>query len=106
MRKTGLTKAIDAAIVEFTDLMLDAVRELPLDELSALRGEDLIVRPEPEPEPALRPKRKGRAKRKKHLVCAYPGCDRNRFVRGHGYCGKHWKRWKRGELPDAGDQTE
>jgi hypothetical protein len=99
MRENGLRRAIDAAVAEFTELMLDAVRGLPLDELSALRGEDLIVRPEPEPEP--KPKPKGSAKRRRHPKCAFPGCERNRFVRGHGYCGKHWKRWKRGELPDA-----
>lgn len=99
MPKTGLEKAIAEAVADFTDFVMDAVRELPIDELSALRGEDLIVRPEPEPAPE--PKRKGRARRKKHPKCAFPGCTRNRFVRGRGYCGKHWKRWKRGELPDA-----
>jgi len=99
MPKTGLEKAIEEAVADFTDLIVEAVRELPLDELSALRDEDLIVRPEPEPAP--KPKQKGRAKRKKHPKCAFPGCERNRFVRGHGYCGKHWKQWKRGELPDA-----
>jgi len=57
---------------------------------------------EPRPEPAPRPEPKGEARTRVHPKCAFPGCDRNRFVHGHGYCGKHWKRWKRGELPDAG----
>jgi len=105
MRKTGLEKAIDSAVAEFTDLMLDAVREMPLEELAALRGEDLVVRPEPveiEPpkegvgdDPAPAP-----AKKKVHPPCVYPGCTKNRFVRGRGYCGKHFRQWRKGKIED------
>lgn len=110
MPKTDLEKAIDDAVSEFTDFVVDAVRDLPLDELSELRGEDLIVRPkipvaskpelvervEPEPAPKASEAEKERPK------CAFPDCERNRFVRGQGYCGKHWKKWKRGEIEGAG----
>ncbi|MDD5307045.1 MAG: hypothetical protein PHU25_06960 [Deltaproteobacteria bacterium] len=46
------------------------------------------------------------AKKKKRVVkdypkCAYPGCDRNRFVRGRGFCGLHWKMWMDGRISDA-----
>ncbi|MCU0662624.1 MAG: SWIM zinc finger family protein [Myxococcota bacterium] len=47
---------------------------------------------------------KGPAKKPKESVprkfptCVFPGCDKNRFVRGRGYCGEHWKRWQQGEI--------
>lgn len=126
MRKTGLERAIDAAIEEFTTFIIDAVRSMPLDELSKLRGEDLIEKPEPveadliesapvlapqsepqpEPKPDPSPKIEPEVKKKDHPKCAYPGCTRNRFVRGHGYCSKHWRWWKKGKIGLPGDSVE
>jgi len=44
--------------------------------------------------------------RKKRVVknypkCAFEGCGKNRFPRGKGYCGDHWKQWKDGMIPAA-----
>ncbi len=33
--------------------------------------------------------------------CAYPGCSNNRFVRGKGFCGEHWRMWKAGKIKAA-----
>jgi hypothetical protein len=33
--------------------------------------------------------------------CAYPGCENNRFVRGKGFCGEHWRLWKAGKIKSA-----
>lgn len=33
--------------------------------------------------------------------CAFPGCVRNRFVRGKGYCGEHWRMLEAGEIGPA-----
>ena len=33
--------------------------------------------------------------------CAYPGCGNNRFVRGKGFCGEHWRMWKAGKIKAA-----
>lgn len=33
--------------------------------------------------------------------CAYPRCGKNRYARGHGFCGVHWKKWLSGKIKDA-----
>jgi uncharacterized Zn finger protein len=33
--------------------------------------------------------------------CAYPRCGKNRYARGHGFCGVHWKKWLSGDIKDA-----
>lgn len=33
--------------------------------------------------------------------CAFPGCANNRFVRGKGYCGEHWRQFEAGEIGPA-----
>ena len=56
-----------------------------------------------------RPKKKVVAKKavkKKRVVknypkCAYPRCNKNRFPRGKGFCGDHWRQWKSGKIKDA-----
>lgn len=42
-----------------------------------------------------------RKKRRNYPKCAFPGCRNNRFPRGGGYCGKHWRANKAGELATA-----
>jgi hypothetical protein len=39
--------------------------------------------------------------KREHPRCSFPGCDRNRFVRGRGFCGKHWKQWRAGKIKSA-----
>jgi len=33
--------------------------------------------------------------------CSYPGCNKNRFARGKGFCGEHWKKSLAGEIKPA-----
>jgi excisionase family DNA binding protein len=122
MPKTGLERAIEEAVTEFTEFIIEAVKDLPLEELSELRGEDLIERPDlvedvqPEPEPHLEPKAapapeyEQETKKKVYPKCVYPGCTKNRFVRGRGYCGKHFRQWRKGKIEDpevfADQQTD
>lgn len=47
-----------------------------------------------------------RKKRKNYPKCVYPGCSKNRFVRGGGYCGDHWRKYKNGEIGPASDYKE
>ena len=42
-----------------------------------------------------------KAKQKNYPKCAYPGCNKNRFVRGKGFCGDHWQQWKEGKIKAA-----
>jgi hypothetical protein len=38
---------------------------------------------------------------KNYPKCAYPGCTKNRFVRGKGFCGDHWRMWLAGKIKSA-----
>ena len=40
-------------------------------------------------------------KLKNYPKCAYPKCNKNRFVRGKGFCGEHWRAWKEGRIKSA-----
>jgi len=104
MPKTGLERAIDVAVADFTELIVEAIRMMPLDELSRIRDEDLIVRPEPvepdEPEAKADSMAETVAAKKVHPTCIYPGCEKNRFVRGRGFCGKHFRKWRKGKIAD------
>ena len=33
--------------------------------------------------------------------CAYPGCKNNRYARGKGFCGDHFKKFKAGKIKAA-----
>lgn len=45
------------------------------------------------------PKKKRVAKN--YPKCAHPKCGKNRFPRGKGFCGEHWRQWKAGKIKDA-----
>ncbi|MDD5305890.1 MAG: hypothetical protein PHU25_01080 [Deltaproteobacteria bacterium] len=49
------------------------------------------------------PKAPAKKKRivKNYPKCAFPSCGKNRFVRGKGFCGKHWKAFEAGKIKDA-----
>ena len=34
--------------------------------------------------------------------CAYLRCKKNRFPKGEGYCGEHWRAFKAGKIGAAG----
>jgi hypothetical protein len=104
MPKTGLEKAIDEAVSEVTEFILDTVRGMSLKELLALRGEETIERPEQleTSEPKRKSKREStpaaKPKKKVRPLCVYPGCTRNRLATCEGYCREHWRWWKTGQI--------
>jgi hypothetical protein len=122
MPKNRLEETIAKAANAFALEILGAVKASSLQELLALSkgaapaGEKKTRRgrkPGPKPKKVKAANAKKAAKaakaatpRKKRVVknypkCAFPGCDKNRFPRGKGYCGDHWKQWKDGKIPAA-----
>ena len=126
-RKTSLEAAITKAASAFAMQIVEAVKGASLQELIALQGEKPKRRgrkPGPKPKAKKKPGPKPKAKRgpgrpkkkvaakkkvavkKKRVVknypkCAYPKCNKNRFPRGKGFCGDHWKQWKAGKIKAA-----
>lgn len=119
MAKSNLETAIDQAAADFAMVVIDAVKSSTLQQLIALQ-ESNIANATPGRKPGRPPKRKpGRpvgstaaktakkkTTRKKRVVknypqCSYPGCETNRFPRGKGFCGEHWKMWLAGKVKDA-----
>jgi hypothetical protein len=115
MPKTQLQKAIEQAVENFASNIVGAVRGATVQELVVLQSGETIKSPGRGPgrRPASKivaqvevstdkvaPEKKKRVVRN-YPKCAYPRCRRNRFVRGKGYCGKHWKMWLAGEIESA-----
>jgi hypothetical protein len=126
-KKTSLENAIAKAAGEFAMQIVEAVKDASLQELMALQegkpkrrgrkpGPKPKARKKPGPKPKAkrgpgRPKKKVVAKKKvapkkKRVVrnypkCAFPSCKKNRFPRGKGFCGEHWRKWKDGKIKDA-----
>ena len=118
MAKNRLEETIAKAANAFALEILAAVKASSLQELLALskggapavEGKKRGRKPGPKPKNVKKVKAAKIAKaakpRKKRVVknypkCAFPGCDKNRFPRGKGYCGEHWRQWKDGKIPAA-----
>jgi hypothetical protein len=123
MPKNRLEETIAKAAGRFALEILAAVKASSLQELMALskggapaaekpakRGRKPGRKPGPKPKNVKKVKAakvaKGAKPRKKRVVknypkCAFPGCGKNRFPRGKGYCGDHWRQWKEGKIPAA-----
>jgi hypothetical protein len=59
--------------------------------------------PKPDPTPGVKKKivRLTKKTRRNYPKCAFPGCKKNRFPRGEGFCGEHWRLWKSKKIKDA-----
>ena len=130
MAKTKLEKAIGEAAGAFAMEIIEAVKGATLEELIALQGGGLATpapqkrgrKPGPKPgakrgsppgrpanvkaKPGPKPKAAKAAVKKKRGAtnfpkCAYPGCGKNRFARGKGFCGDHWRQWLGGKIKAA-----
>ncbi len=130
MAKTDLEKAIAQASESFALKVVEAVKGATLQELIALQGDGAPQKPGPKPrkkpgpkprkKPGPKPRKKPGPKpksalekvvkkaaaKKKRVVknypkCAFPRCNKNRFVRGKGFCGDHWRKWKAGKIKAA-----
>ncbi len=121
MAKTTLEMAIEKAASDFALVIIDAIKSATLQELMELQqSADLAVPPPraatrraaPTPAPSAAPTPRKKRVVKNYPKCAYPGCNKNRFPRGKGFCGEHWRQWTQGEIKDAdfyrksGDEEE
>ena len=126
MANKSLEQAVSEAAQAFALEVVEAVKGASLQELMALQGAPKRLGRKPGPKPGTKRKKKpgpkpgakrgpGRPKKKvavkkvatkKRIVknypkCAYPGCGKNRFPRGKGFCGDHWRQWKDGKIKAA-----
>ena len=131
MSKSNLETAVAQAAAVFAAQIIDAVRGATLQELMALQGEGVKkhrgrkpgsknkpvaaapvankrgpkagkkTKPVPKTAKAeAKPKAKKRVM-KNYPKCAYPKCAKNRFPKGEGFCGEHWRSFKAGKIGAA-----
>ncbi len=109
MPSARLEHLIVSSAAEFARHLVNALRDATVQDMAELQLEPAPPRPKRQRQPSRPPIRpaasaptpKPRKKRTAYPKCAYPGCDKNRFPRGRGYCGDHWRKWKAGEIPGA-----
>ena len=117
MSRTNLENTIQQAANDFALKIVDAVKGATVQDLISLQSGESVKKPGRKSSRKPGPKKKGgtgvkkvSAKaspvRKKRVVknypkCAFPGCENNRFVRGKGFCGAHWREWKSGKIKAA-----
>ena len=111
MPKSEIKKQIEDAAMSFALQIVEAVKSATLEELIALQQTDAPTKapvrrgrkPGPKAKAAPAKKVDGRKNRivKNYPKCAYPKCKNNRFPRGKGYCGEHWRMWKAGKIKAA-----
>ena len=117
MAKLDLEKAISEAAGEFALNIIQAVKGATLQELIALQAggnpsaaailasETAVKRGPGRPKKVVVADGEAPAKKKRvvknYPKCAYPGCTKNRFVRGKGFCGDHWRMWLAGKIKSA-----
>jgi hypothetical protein len=118
----GLEKQIEEAAAMFALQVIEAVKSATVQELMALhaqgseaplpkkRGRKPGPKPQVEVEVEAEPQAKvdGRKNRvvKNYPKCAYPKCNNNRFPRGQGFCGEHWRLWKAGKIKSAAEYAK
>ncbi|MDJ0763703.1 MAG: hypothetical protein QNJ97_12030 [Myxococcota bacterium] len=124
MPKTDLQQTIEQAATTFALEIVSAIKGATLQELIALQSEETpavsvterrpaktpLRRPGPKPGPkpkaaSRRATRTPRKKRTSYPKCAFTGCTKNRFPRGEGFCGEHWRAWKDGKIKSADSYT-
>ena len=113
MAKSGLEKQIEDAAAAFALQIVEAIKQATLQELIALQEGNLSQTGRKRGRKAggtskvktesTEKKVDGRKNRivKNYPKCAYPGCNNNRFPRGKGFCGEHWRQWKAGKIKAA-----
>ena len=111
MARSNLEKAIAEAAQGFALQVVEAVKGATLQELIALqqdgkpkrRGRKPGRKPKAVAKKAAAKKAPAKKKRvvKNYPKCAYPRCNKNRFPRGKGFCGEHWKAFEAGKIKAA-----
>lgn len=115
MAKSEFEKLIESATEEFALTVVEAIKGATLQELVSLQ-ENISATPrpgpgrprgrKPGPQTASTEAAPAKPTRKKRVVknypkCAFPGCENNRFPRGKGYCGDHWRQWQSKKIKGA-----
>ena len=126
-KKNNLEVAIQNAAKDFALQIVEAVKSATLEELIALQADPKPTtakrgpgRPPKKRGPGRPPKKRGPGRppkaapksttttdpAKKRVVknypkCAYPSCKKNRFPRGKGFCGDHWRLFQEGKIKAA-----
>ena len=114
-QKSSLETSVAQAAAAFAAQIVDAVRGATLQELIALQGAAAAKVPGKKRGPKAGRKAKAvpkaakaaaKPKAKKRVVknypkCAYPKCGKNRFPRGKGFCGEHFKAFEAGKIKAA-----
>jgi len=112
---SNLQSAIEKAADAFAREIIDAVKAASLQELLGVReiAVEAPARRRGRPPKAATAKKpvkkvakkaakkaiKAPAKKKRHInypKCSVPGCKKNRYARGNGMCGDHFKASKKG----------
>jgi hypothetical protein len=120
MVKTSLEAQIEQAASAFALQIVEAIKGATLQELTALQESGLTPtagkrrgrKPGPKPKIQEEAEVEKKIDRRKNRVvknypkCAYPGCTNNRFPRGKGFCGQHWRDWKAGKIKSAAAYTK
>lgn len=129
MAKSTLEKTIKEAANTFALEIIEAVKNATLQELIAMQDSQVPKKPgrPQKAEPAASTSRTAKARSKKTTAkkpgrpakatrkaaavkvakkrnypkCAYPGCEKNRFARGKGFCGEHWRMSLDGKIKSA-----
>ena len=114
MPKTILETAIEKAASDFALTIVKAVKGATLDELLALQtgtkprrgrkpGSKSARRGlgHPPKNATITPVKKTRKKRINYPKCAFPGCGKNRYTRGRGFCGEHNNEFLAGKIKSA-----
>ncbi|MCP4606946.1 MAG: hypothetical protein GY847_41620 [Proteobacteria bacterium] len=108
MPKSNLKNSVEQAAESFALQIITAIRSATLKELVELQEDGKPKKPGRKrgPKPKVVEQVVEKPARKKRVVknypkCAYTGCDNNRFVRGKGFCGDHWKMWLAGKIKAA-----
>ena len=120
MAKSSLETQIEQAASAFALQIVEAIKGATLQELIALQeggltqngGKRRGKKPGPKQKAGEEETGEKKVDRRKNRVvknypkCAYPGCTNNRFPRGKGFCGQHWREWKAGKIKSASTYTK
>ena len=107
-KKKDFEATIERLASDFALEIVKAVKQATVQELLDLPGAGGA--PTGRRKPGRPPKNKeadgATIKHKKRVVknypkCAFPGCEKNRFPRGKGFCGDHFKEFEAGKIQSA-----
>ncbi len=111
----NLERQISEAASMFALQIIEIIKSATLQELSDLQGDKSLLPKKRGRKPGTSmlkestsseiKKVDGRRNRivKNYPKCAFPKCSNNRFPRGEGFCGVHWRQWKDGKIKAASD---